>query len=230
MRQPPALRVALWLATLMACVSSPAMADDACGSLATHYGPWDYRTDRTKLPIVEQHHFTPQVEMMLRGESNAYFEGDLIYTLNAFPNHHRALAVLVKLAERTHSRKPGRMDRSIDCYFDRALRWRPDDLIVRMLNADFLITAGSPDDAARQLAFVVQNAGDNPLTYHNAGLLYLKLGRMEEAAAQARKARELGYPRTELIDQLRAKGAWPEEGDAGSGAAAAPAAASAASR
>ncbi len=230
MRQPQAALAAMGLAMAMALASTPALADDACGSLVNNYGPFDYRTDRTKLPIVEHHHFTPQVEMLLRGESNAYFEGDLIYTLNAFPNHHRALAALIKLAERTHARRPPRMDRSIDCYFERAIRWRPDDVIVRMLHADYLIKMGSPDEAAVQLAFVVENGGDNPLTYHNAGLLYLKLGRLEEAAAQARKARELGYPRTDLIDQLRAQGAWRDEAEPGSAAASAPSAASAASR
>jgi len=195
------------LALLAMATRGAAQAD--CGPLTTHYGPFAYRTDRGKLPIVEQFHFTPKVEMLLGGISTTYVEGDLSYTLHAFPNHHRALASLTKLAERTRSRQPPRLDLSVDCYFERALRFRPDDLIVRMLMADYLIRTGRSKEAEPQLDYVGTQAADNALTHLNAGRLYMKLGLPDKALERALRARELGVQRSDLEDQLRAKNLWP---------------------
>ena len=39
--------------------------DFVCGSLANAYGPFDYRSDKTQLPVVDHFHFTPQVENLV---------------------------------------------------------------------------------------------------------------------------------------------------------------------
>ena len=203
---PIALAV-LAVVGLVASASAAAQID--CGPLDTHHGPFDYRTDRAKLPIVEQYHFTPRVELLLGGISTAYVEGDISYTLHAFPNHHRALATLIRLAERSGSRNPPRLDMSVDCYFERALRFRPDDLIARMLLADFLVRTARGNEAEQQLDHVSKLAGDNPLTHLNAGRLYMKLGRHDKAVERALRARELGVERSDLETQLVAKNLWP---------------------
>ena len=45
-----------------------------CGALQLHrpgqYGPYDYRTDKSKLDIVEDYHFTPAVEALVRGSTS----------------------------------------------------------------------------------------------------------------------------------------------------------------
>ncbi len=197
------------MAVALLAMANSAIAQTDCGTLNTHYGPFDYRTDRGKLPIVEQYHFTPKVEMLLGGISTTYAEGDISYTLHAFPNHHRALASLIKLAERTRARQPPRLDMSVDCYFERALRFRPDDLIVRMLMADYLIRTGRSKEAEPQLDYVGKQAGDNALTHLNAGRLYMKLGLPEKALERALRARELGFQNSDLEGQLRAKNLWP---------------------
>jgi hypothetical protein len=44
----------------LALAAAPAGAT-GCGSLDNHFGPFDYRTDRDKLPVVERRHFTQQI-------------------------------------------------------------------------------------------------------------------------------------------------------------------------
>src|SRR5450830_1586845 len=45
-------------------ISCPVLAQpsiDACGPIQNDYGPFDYRTQRESLKVVEQYHFTPRV-------------------------------------------------------------------------------------------------------------------------------------------------------------------------
>lgn len=186
-------------------------------------GPFDYRNTPGTLAMVESNHFTPQVETLLRGKTGP-FVTDLSFVLHAFPNHHRALAALVRYGEKEKSRQPGNLDYSIDCYFERALRFRSDDNIVRMLYVDYLGRTKRESDALTQLLVVKASAQDNPITQYNVGLLYFQLGRYAEAREQAHLAMAAGVQRTDLMEKLKAKGQWQEPS-----ASVAPPAASAAS-
>jgi hypothetical protein len=177
----------------------------ACGSLAFGYGPYDYRTDRDKLAIVEQYHFTPLVESMVKPMFTT-IASDLSYTLKAFPNHHRALVTLVRNSERLKSLQPPGAEYSVDCYFERAMRFRRDDLIVRMIYADFLGRQGRSSEAKAQLDFAVSEAGDNVLTHLNAGLIYVSIKEFEKAAAQVETVERLGGDPKLLRDKLREAG------------------------
>ena len=66
------------------------------------YGPYDYTNPthfRDKLPIVNDYHFNARVENLVGGnkEESSHPGGDLNYVLMAFPNHHRALAAMMRL-------------------------------------------------------------------------------------------------------------------------------------
>jgi hypothetical protein len=188
----------------------------ACAPVAIpgHYGPFDYVTQRNSLAIVERFHFTPQVEN-LRGGSSGFLGGDLSYTLNASPNHHRALLAAMRYAIREKTDEPRHMRFSISCYFDRALRFRPKDTVVRGLYAKYLLDfLKRKEDAVRQVDIIVEFAGDNPFTHHNAGMLYFEMGEHAKAVERAQRARELGYPRDDLIAKLRQAGHWPTESPA----------------
>lgn len=109
-----------------------------CGSLKNGFGPYDYRSDRgPSLELVESAHFTQQVEMLINAKTG-YIGGDLDYTLRAYPNHHRALMSTMRYGEKTKSEKPPSMSYTVECYFDRAIRFRPDDPISRMIYAMYL--------------------------------------------------------------------------------------------
>ena len=183
--------------------------------------PEDYRRPSKRLALVEAYHFTPAVESLLRPMQGS-FGGDINYTLWGYPNHHRALATLVRLGIRERTDKPRGSQFTIDCYFRRALRFASDDHIVRMLYADYLGKVDRKDDARAHLAYVAAEAGDNPLTHRNLGLIYLELGAYDEALVQAHRAERLGMPPGPLRAALERAGRWRDD-DAPAADAAAPA-------
>jgi len=223
MKHFPAAALAL---CLMAAPSIHAQDGTGCGSLQNHYGPYDYRKERGgRLNIVESAHFTPVVEALIRGSSSDYVGDDLSYTLRTSPNHHRALVAVVRFAERTKSSKPPYMQYSVDCYFERAVRFQPDDTVVRALYAQYLNRQGRTADGLRHLKAGVTFAKDNPLSHYNLGLVFMELKAYDEAMAQAYTAIDLGMPPGQLVAQLKALGRWQEPAPAPAGAATAASAA-----
>lgn len=212
-------RAAIAAAALGLCASG-ALAED-CGPLPSGgYGPYDYRTDRDKVALVEKFHFTPSIEALIPS-GNGPVGAELDYVLDKFPNHHRALSAAVRMAERDKTFRLKGSVRVVECYFDRALRFRRDDTVVRSLFAHYLGKIGRTDDAINQLDICLTFASENALTHRNIGIVFAELKQYDRAAAQARTARDLGYPGTDLIDRLRAAGQWKDEPQAPAQAASA---------
>jgi tetratricopeptide (TPR) repeat protein len=212
-----------------ACIalgSAPASAqgdDSTCFVFKTvgRLEPEDYRKASARLKIVEDYHFGPMVESLIRPMQVGMAIGsDLDYTLWGYPNHHRALVTLVRLGAREKTDQPRGTNFTIDCYFRRALRIASDDYIVRMIYASYLGSVNRRADGLRQLNYVVESAEDSPVTHYNAGLIYMELGELDKAAAQAKRALDLGYPRQELRAELQRRGAWPAEAPAPAASAA----------
>lgn len=200
----------LLMAGLAATAAFGQAATSGCGPLRNAYGPFDYASERNgKLQIVEEFHFTPEVEALLRGRSGN-LGSDLDYTLRASPNHHRALLSLSRYGERLKSPQPPGMQYSIDCYFDRAIRFRPDDTVVRALYAQHLGRVGRTGEALQQLEQAVGRAKDNGISQYNIGLVYFELKEYDRAVAQAHAAMSLGYTRPELADMLKRVNKWRE--------------------
>lgn len=205
---------------------APAM-NHGCGPVGETKG--DYISDRRRLKIVEDYHFTPQVEALIRGQSGVKIGGDLDYTLLSFPNHHRALMAMMRLAERERTPRPDGSSLTVECYFDRALRFRPDDAVARMLYATYLFKNRRADEAKAQLERTAADAGDAPLTHYNLGLIYLEMKHYDAALKHAHKAHALGLQRPGLREQLTLANRWQEPPAVESGAEGAAPAASAAS-
>jgi hypothetical protein len=187
---------------------------DACGSLDNAFGPYDYRTEsRANLSLVEVAHFTPGVEALLKGKSG-YLGADIDYTLRAFPNHHRALVAAARYGQQQKSDPPPHMNYTVECYFVRAVRFRTDDLIVRMLYAQFLDGMGRGGDAVSQLDYVADAAVDSATTQYNLALLHIDARRYDLALKHAHRAYALGVNRTEARDRLMAAGQWKEPANA----------------
>jgi hypothetical protein len=183
-----------------------------CGNpFQNHYGPFDYRTaSRETRKLVEDFHFTVGVETLTRPKSTTFrnMAQDVQYVLNVFPNHHRALITMEKLVERWKVDPAPGATLPVECYFDRAIRFRPDDTVARALYAQFLSRRGRAEQATLQLEQAVEHAKDNALSHYNIGLVFFEIGRHEQALAQAHRALAMGYPRPELADKLRAAGKW----------------------
>ena len=183
-------------------------ANNPCGKIyMDRYGPYDYRTERDKLKVVEEFHFSPSVEFLVKGLSG-HFSHDINYTLLSSPNHPRALLSAVRYAERAQSDQPFGMSYTVECYFDRAVRYRPDDTVVRALYAQYLHKRKRTADGLRQLDLAVGFAGDSAFSHYNLGLMYLELGEADKALAQAHRAIELGVTRDELMNELKKQGKW----------------------
>ncbi len=167
---------------------------NACGdpfSKDESAGPYDYRKrfqTPDKFKTIEGAHFPPSVEQLIRGKTTANIGGDIGYTLRAIPNHHRALVAMVKLGAREKTVQPKGSPYSIYCFFDRAVRYTPDDIVVRLLFARYLAVLARQDEALAQVEVARNLAGDSGLWQYNIGLVLLEMKRYDQALIQAHKA------------------------------------------
>ncbi len=236
--RPPSHRIGaarrLTAVALLAAVAGVAAqtGPQACGNpFVNHYGPWDFRlTTPQQRAIVERVHFTPGIESLTRPGTTMIHDmaQDVAYTLGVYPNHHRALLTMVRLSQRWNRDPPPGTALSVECWFDRAVRFRPDDTVARAFYAQFLHQSKRSNEAAAQLDIAVGHARDNPLSHYNLGLMYLDIGQLDKALQQAHRAEALGYVRPELKLALEKVGKWVEPDAVPSNAAGAASAASAA--
>lgn len=205
------------LAILYIClsVSAPlasAQAYSACGNLENAYGPYDYRNQAfaKNLKLVEIAHFTAKVESLVAGNTSTRPGHDLDYTLRAFPNHHRALYAMARYQMRFPGRRPPEANYTAECYFERAIRFAPDDETVRMLRGIYHAKIGDNEEALKDYMDALRIAPDSSQIHYNIGLLYVKLKKFEQARVHARRAYDLGFPLPGLRDQLKRVGEWEE--------------------
>jgi tetratricopeptide (TPR) repeat protein len=195
-------KVLVCCAAALAVLGGNAQAESYCGELKNHYGPFDYRKrGQANLEIVEEYHFTEKVEAGIGGESG-YIGGDLDYTLRAIPNHHRALATIGNLSLRTKTIQLQGARYPTECYFERAIRFAPDDGVARGAYGNFLFASGKTDKAISMFNAAIELEPNNPTINYNLGLLYLKVKNYDKASIYADKAYALGFPLPGLRNQL----------------------------
>lgn len=196
-----------------------------CGSLyGGGIGPLDYndlalRGPGKPLDQVEGAHFTAEVEGLIRGRSG-YLWSELDYTLRAFPNHPRALYAFARydirerkkaqLEKKTYAPPRSRYNfpATAECYFDRAIRWRPNDPNVRLVYGIYLQLIGNLNNALEQYKFSEKLQPNSADLQYNLGLLYFEKKEYALAKKHAQKAYQLGYPLPGLRDKLKRVGYW----------------------
>ena len=163
--------------------------------MRNHFGPYDYRTATPDLKrTVENHHFTPKVENLVGGQNTYTAGGDMAYTLNVFPNHHRALMALIKLAKKEKTNRPRDMGYTVECRFDRAERFAPNDATVRVLHGIYLLQIGQNQNGARKLEEAAALAEDNANIHYNLGLAYFELKDYDKVLGQRASCLSAGFP------------------------------------
>ena len=199
------------LVTAAFAVSTSLQAANFCGEIQIGQSGGDYTNsnDKGKLQLVEAFHFTPQVEKLISGQS-AYIGGDLDYTLRHFPNHHRALAAIGNLSIRDKTQRPQGATLPVECYFDRAIRFKPADGVVRMVYSNYLLKINQSERAMEQLKIAVDLQPDHPNINYNLGLLYFQKKDYEQANLYAQKAYANGFPLPGLKNKLINLKKWDE--------------------
>jgi hypothetical protein len=183
------------------------------GSNMGMFGPYDYTNKanwKEKLPLVERHHFSTDVETLRRGITTRPPAPDLNYTLLAFPNHHRALVSLVNLSFREKTNKPKHMEYSVDCFFDRAMRFKPHDKRVQMIYGTYLMRNNKYKEALKFFDNAEDGLKGDPNFHYNRGLLHVELKQWDKAADDAAVAYSAGFNLPGLRDKLSRAGKWDE--------------------
>lgn len=196
---------------LLLATTTNIQAAPFCGELDAwdQFGPFDYRTaSKENLDIVESQHFSKNIKNLEHGNDD-FLGGEISYTLERFPNHYPALQAIVKLSLREKNTKPLNAVYTVECFFDRAMRFRPGDGVVRMLYANYLVKIrGRVEDALEQYQEAVRLKPENANINYNLGLLYLKLKNYEQSVVYAKKAYGLGFPLPGLRNKLKRAGKW----------------------
>jgi tetratricopeptide (TPR) repeat protein len=210
----------LLLSILLPAMGTTSMADAQeldelrCGPLRPpgQYGPYDYRTATVEQKsLVEGAHFSKQNELLIKGTSQERPGPDIDYTLRAFPNHPRALKSVMDLAFREKTNKPFGTRYITECWFNRALRFTPDDPQVHLIYGIFLLKSGKNKEAVEQLETARSLGLDSANFQYNLGLVYFQAHEYDKARAQAYKAKELGYELEGLKNLLTRAGQWREK-------------------
>lgn len=207
---------------LAAIIPMVVQAQERCGSLLPetarirHHDRQDDYLDphpavRHHLNLVNEYHFRLQIRQ-LKGSPYEIME-NLNYTLLHFPNYHEALYAVSQLERRQGGVLPQKAGwtwrRSAKCFFIRAIRFRPEDGVVRMLYGIHLHKNGKLEQALEQYkAGLDLIPGSSELNY-NLGLLYFDLKKYQLAKEYAATAYELGYPLPGLKESLKKEGYWP---------------------
>jgi Tfp pilus assembly protein PilF len=208
MKPNTAILLASGLALLaLVAAAAPARADCPPYVKTEVGGDYNDAGDRRDLQVVESYHFTPAVENLKHG-NRGYLGGDLSYTLEHFPNHHRALSALAKLALREKKAQPQGAKFNIECFFQRALGYRPKDAKVHSIYAGYLMARDKLDDARAHLDLAVQLEPDNATSHYNLGLLHFKQKDYAAARQSAERAYGLGFPLPGLRNKLSEAGQW----------------------
>lgn len=201
------------------------LAANECYGPKQGFGPYDYndpaqrqRSDpryKSNIELVENRHFTAKVESLRGGETSIDSYGDTSYTINAFPNHHRALWAMTRYyLARLHQageeslltmERLGQEPVPPECWFNRAIYFAPEDPIAKMLFATYLHRRGQFElalDYYQQAERLLPNHAE--LAY-NLGLLFVDEGDLDNAKRYAVKARDLGYPLKGLKKRISEK-------------------------
>jgi tetratricopeptide (TPR) repeat protein len=174
------------------CGRALAAADCPPYVKGTPGGDYTSAQDREGLSVVEKFHFSRAVETLTQGMTGS-LGADIGYTLEHYPNHHRALASMAKLGLRLKSAQPpGARYGQLLLRAGHRLRAAGRDGAhgVRQLPAGH----GPGRPALEQLDAASRMAPDQATIQYNLGLMYVKKKEYEKASAHAQKAYALGFP------------------------------------
>lgn len=206
---------------LMICIflSNQAKSDIfECGPVTNNIGPWDYADPSSSVPTgedpmgrikrVENVHFQPAMRALdLKLFSIDRLTSEFYYTLKILPNHPHALLAMSRLEKMAGGKlrqmgiSPDMPKVSADCFFDRAIRFRPEDKAVRMVFGIHLHQRGRYKEALREYELAESLDEQSANFYYNIGLLHADMKNWDRAYEYAVKAERGGL----MLPALRGK-------------------------
>ena len=182
------------------------------------YGPFDYRSaGAADRQLVDGAHFSLEYEAYLKGQKKSSRHANELppaagfsYTLWAFPNHPQALAAMEDLGIRHKTERLPRAYFRVHCFFQRAVRFAPDDALVRSIYGYYYARRGKVAEARIQLekAESLDSISTNSSVY--AAFAYIEIKDYEKALAAAKQAYSLGYSLPGLRRKLERAGVWKD--------------------
>jgi hypothetical protein len=198
----------LALAAMLCAFALPGSAKTFCGTLTGR--EYDYRVpDESMLAMVNNRHFTDEVEQGVRG-STGTLGNDLEYTLRVFPNHYRALNTVLRVAPRFPTGVMPGSQLPTECFFERAVRVFPNDSTAWLMYAQYQFMMGREAQSLNMLNKAIELSPDDPTINYNLGLLYAKQKKYEQALPYAQKAYAQNFPLPGLKQNLSKAGKWVE--------------------
>lgn len=191
-----------------------------CGELWRPGGiePSDYADPSSSVPTgadpmgrikrVENVHFQPSMQTLdIKLFPIDRLTAEFRYTLELIPNHPRALLAMSKLEKMAGGKLPQRTVSpttpkiTADCFFDRAMRFRPNDKAVRMVYGMHLHQRGKFNEALIEYELAESLGEDSASFYYNLGLLHADMRNWDKAYEYADKAQRAGV----MLPGLRGK-------------------------
>lgn len=184
-----------------------------CQGRKQAYGPYDYTKPghrSASLRLVEGAHFMPRVNELVEDRKDSSVISDIDYTLRAFPNHHKALYAVTRywFLPKT-SKRITNWQTPPECYFQRAINFKKDDGVVKMLYGLYLHKLKRHKNAGKLYLEAEKLTPDSAQLSYNIGLLYYDTKKYDLAKKYAKKAYAAGYPLPGLQRKLKKAGYWP---------------------
>lgn len=182
-----------------------------CRGPKMKFGPYDYLLRHqfpNQLKVVEEYHFAPSVEQLIKGQTTVSPMGDISYTLTAWPNHHRALYSSIR--DRLNTWKSPKKSRwtVAECFLQRAIHFSPKDGTAYMLYGILLHQTNQRSMALKNYRKALEIQPQNAQAKYNLALLLVDMKEYAEAKKYALELYAKGYPLPGLKDNLKSAGQW----------------------
>jgi tetratricopeptide (TPR) repeat protein len=194
-----------------ACGPMPLPGQTAIYDYADQTVDWN----RNNIQLIwEQHLSKVDPDLAINDFQDALYQLD--FALRYTPNHYWALRKLVQIQKEkpgiVYDPGGGTLDHpfnpTTECYFDRALRFRPKDSNLRLLFGVYYHQIRRLDQAMEQYKIAETMRPKSSEIQYNIGLIHYDRKEYQLAAERARRAYDLGYPLPGLRNKLKAAGHW----------------------
>lgn len=180
----------------------------ACLGLARAQGNegWDYYRKYNTPPKdllynVEKYHLYEGIAKLGRHEYK-YAQADFGFMLNYFPNHPRALLLMMDTLFQT--KRPILFEQ----YITRAIDMFPDTPSSYVVLGIYKHRLGRYQEAIQPYEHALELKPDYADAHYNLALTYVELNQLEKANQHAQRAYALGYPLPGLRTKLQQLKAW----------------------